>query len=46
MSALADSLKRRFYEGEKSNVHLTMWTLDELACMLIAHYPATDLETK
>lgn len=38
--------KDALYEGERANVHLTMWTLDELARTLMAHYPATDPETK
>jgi restriction system protein len=38
--------KEALYEGERANVHLTMWTLDELARTLMAHYPATDPETK
>ena len=38
--------KEALYEGERSNVHLTMWTLDELARTLMAHYPMTDPETK
>lgn len=38
--------KDALYEGERANVHLTMWTLDELAKTLMAHYPTTDPETK
>jgi len=38
--------KDALYEGERANVHLTMWTLDELARTLMAHYPMTDPETK
>lgn len=38
--------KEALYEGERANVPLTMWTLDELARTLMAHYPATDPETK
>jgi restriction system protein len=38
--------KDALYEGERANVHLTMWTLDELARTLMTHYPATDPETK
>ncbi|MDO7904671.1 restriction endonuclease [Pseudomonas sp. K1(2024)] len=38
--------KDALYEGERANVHLTMWTLDELARTLMAHYPATDPQTK
>ncbi|POA39008.1 restriction endonuclease [Pseudomonas sp. GW456-12-1-14-TSB6] len=38
--------KEALYEGERAHVHLTMWTLDELARTLMAHYPATDPETK
>ncbi|WP_313740622.1 restriction endonuclease [Pseudomonas sp.] len=38
--------KEALYEGERANVHLTMWTLDELARTLMAHYPTTDPQTK
>ena len=38
--------KDALYEGERANVHLTMWTLDELARTLMVNYAATDPETK
>jgi restriction system protein len=38
--------KDALYEGERASVPLTMWTLDELARTLMAHYAATDPETK
>jgi restriction system protein len=35
-----------YYEAERSQVPLTLWTLDNPVRALIEHYDATDAETK
>lgn len=38
--------KDAWYEGDRANVPLTLWTLDHLVRALIDHYDNTDTETK
>lgn len=38
--------KDAYYEAERANVPLTLWTLDNLVRALIEHYGQTDSETK
>jgi restriction system protein len=38
--------KDAFYEAERANVPLTLWTLDNLVRALTEHYAETDSETK
>ena len=35
-----------YYEGDRANVPLTLWTLDQLVRALVDHYDNTDTETK
>lgn len=38
--------KDAYYEAERANVPLTLWTLDNLVRALVEHYGQTDSETK